>query len=509
MSSILTGLMGVFTRETVITLPLAIIICESMFLDGLGRFSKDMSRRWLLWGPFIVLAGMVLASYGFDVSHVLNTRYASQSHQGEIVTAFNYFLTQSRVIMVYIRLLFWPVGLNFDYDVSLSNSSWGPAVMLGFFVIAVILFYAWYIKSKYPLVSFGIFWFFLTLSVESSIIPIAYVITEYRLYLPLFGFCLGFVSGMEILVKNKKIYTVLMGGIVLICAILTIQRNQVYKDEVNLWIDTIQKSPYKSRPYSNLGAAYIMRGEYQKALKYLNRAIELEPDDYVTLSDLTVVYMQVGDWDKAIAVDERLLRLKPSAPVYNNLGVVYRSKGDWDKAQQYFIKALEIKDTYQEVNLNLGGVYWHKGQVEQAIKIYLQALSSYPHASKAQYSLAQLYLQTKQFPQALAMAQRILNSNTNDPRELVIVGSNFAVRGYMGLAFKFFIKAQSIDYTCPEIYLESGKLMGILNRLDEAISIWQTGLKYSPNDIRFKDLIAKAFALKNPAGFANINSTRK
>jgi hypothetical protein len=55
--------------------------------------------------------------------------------------------------------------------------------LLALFVLTVYLF----IKG-YRLISFAIIWFFVTLSVESSIIPIRDVIYEHRVYLPSVGF---------------------------------------------------------------------------------------------------------------------------------------------------------------------------------------------------------------------------------------------------------------------------------------------------------------------------------
>ena len=46
-------------------------------------------------------------------------------------------------------------------------------------------------RKKMPVISFGILWFFITLSVESSIIPIRDAMFEHRLYLPIFGFSLA------------------------------------------------------------------------------------------------------------------------------------------------------------------------------------------------------------------------------------------------------------------------------------------------------------------------------
>ncbi len=54
------------------------------------------------------------------------------------------------------------------------------------------------------LIAFGILWFFITLSVESSIIPIAMVIDEYRIYLPSVGFFIALVAGVMLLLKQMS-----------------------------------------------------------------------------------------------------------------------------------------------------------------------------------------------------------------------------------------------------------------------------------------------------------------
>jgi hypothetical protein len=111
-----------------------------------------------------------------------------------------YLLTQFRVIATYIRLLFLPVNQNLDYDYPLYNSLFEPGVFFSFLFLLSIFGLAIYLFKRsrktgngYSLMaSFGILWFFITLSVESSIIPIRDVIFEHRLYLPSVGAVVAF-----------------------------------------------------------------------------------------------------------------------------------------------------------------------------------------------------------------------------------------------------------------------------------------------------------------------------
>lgn len=459
LASGVAGLLGIFTRETVITLPLAILLCEFLILDGFTKIETNKKKYLMLVPVFIVLiVSSVLFIYRFNIFDLLTkAHFYSLSHQGETITSFNYFLTQFKVILIYVRLLFWPAGLNFDYDMPLSYSFLEPGVIEGCLFIILIMIYAVRVRSKYPLISFGIFWFFLTLSVESSIFPIAYVMTEYRLYLPLFGFCVAFVPAMRAVIHNRRVFVMVMGIIVLIFSALTIQRNFIYKDEISLWLDTAQKSPNKSRPYVSLGELYGSQGDYQKSLGYLKKALILEPDSYGALLNMAVLDVSLGHIDQAIAIDEHLLPISEGrVKVCNNLGDIYMLKGDFSKAQEYYERALRNNHDYHETYFNL----------------------------------AHVYLQSKKIPQLEVIAKDILNFRDDEPQELVSLGEEFVSKGLFDMAMEFFSKAVSIDYTYPESYIEMGKFFFNQHRPDDAIHVWQLGVKYT-NDKRFDVLIAQ------------------
>jgi hypothetical protein len=118
------------------------------------------------------------------------------------VSRYESLLAQFRVLMTYLRLLFLPVGQNLDFDYAISRSLLEPATLASFLFLAGLLGGAlmllWRSRQGDPvlrLAAFGILWFFLALSVESSVIPIADVIFEHRMYLPRQGSCFLAAAG--------------------------------------------------------------------------------------------------------------------------------------------------------------------------------------------------------------------------------------------------------------------------------------------------------------------------
>lgn len=95
----------------------------------------------------------------------------------------------------------------------------------------------------------------------------------------------------------------------------------------------------EARAYRNKGYELQTRGNYQEALSFYTKAINLDPSYKEAYNDLGVIYETLGDLDqaekmylKAIQIDEDYL-----AP-YTNLGFLYEKKKDFSRAAYYWKK---------------------------------------------------------------------------------------------------------------------------------------------------------------------------
>ena len=87
-------------------------------------------------------------------------------------------LTQFRVVIYYISLIFFPLPsrLNLDYDFILSQSLIDPiSTLLSLVAIIGLIALALYLAKKDRLISFCILWFFGNHLIESSILPLAII----------------------------------------------------------------------------------------------------------------------------------------------------------------------------------------------------------------------------------------------------------------------------------------------------------------------------------------------
>src|SRR5205809_5095002 len=159
---------GLGSKEPVVTLPAAIFLYDYLFLSHAEL--RPVFSRWRFY--LVYLAG-TSAAIVYVLTKLKSTVGGMSSWQN--------FLTETRVLVRYIQLIFFPVGLNLDYDFKLSSKVFEPAVLGSIALLVTLVLFGWWIRRKEPVFAFSIFWFFLTLSPTSSVVPIIDVIFEHRL----------------------------------------------------------------------------------------------------------------------------------------------------------------------------------------------------------------------------------------------------------------------------------------------------------------------------------------
>jgi tetratricopeptide (TPR) repeat protein len=282
--------------------------------------------------------------------------------------------------------LFLPINQNVDYDFPVSDNFFAIRTLLSFLLLLSLIILAVLLFKRYRIISFGIFWFFLTLSIESGFIPIKDVIYEHRTYLPSFGFFLILSSVIYVLLRNKYKYLAISVLVVIIGSnsCLTYERNKVWKDDLTLWSDVVSESPDKSRPVLNRGVAYGNLGQWDRSIADYSRAIEINPENAIAYSNRGIIYGNLGQWDKLIADCSRAIGIDPEyADAYYNRGLAYSNLGKWDKSIADYSKAIKIEPKFAKAWYNRGIDYGNLGQWDKAIADYSRTIGIDPNYSAA------------------------------------------------------------------------------------------------------------------------------
>lgn len=395
--SVLSGLLAMRCKEIAFTLPVMLVIVELFIFHG-----RLLRNRIFLAGMvallLIIPAQQVLlqGSIGFD-----DLVYSISRGTREELTysRIDYFLTQLRVIVTYVRLLLFPVNQNLDYDYPLQKVFFSAPVIssLMFHMLMLTSTTFLFFKSRlhlnnsnlvhgvcFRLCSLGIVWFYVALLVESSFIPILDVIFEHRIYLPSFGFFLAIASvTASFLAHCESTRKIAWIGLVVICLVLTtatIRRNQIWSDDLRLWEDTASKSPNKTRALNNLAAVYMTRHKPEKAIDPLLHSIKRDPGIIKSLSNLDMLLEQIphvkgrySNGSKYLTHDEKVdVRYMKNwyANSCNSLGLVYELKGDHKNALANYEKAVVIAPYVEIPWLNIAFLSLQQGNNQRAIEAY-------------------------------------------------------------------------------------------------------------------------------------------
>ncbi len=393
-ASIISALLGMFTKEIVFTLPFLILLLELYFLRKNGKSSLKYAIPFLLLLAVIPLTLIFTKTVYFKAQGIL----ADKNIMPHLSSKY-YLLTQFRVIITYIRLLFLPINQTIDYDYPISRSLFEIPTLISLVSLLVILITAFRLYSRYPLLSFSILWFFLTLVPESSIITLNDVINEHRLYLPTAGFSLFLAGSLYHLFKGRpKLLLCLIVIFLTFYSTLAYFRNIVWKDDLTLWSDTVDKSPNKARGYYARGVSYSKRGEYDKAISDFTAALNIEhnyPDAYFNRAN---AYSKMGQYDKAISDYTRVLNITPNdKEAYNNRAIAYASIGKYIQAIEDFNRALIIVSDNPDVYINRANAYAKIKEYNKAILDLTTALRFEPKYARAYYEMGLIFFMKKDF----------------------------------------------------------------------------------------------------------------
>jgi Tfp pilus assembly protein PilF len=292
-------------------------------------------------------------------------------------------LTQVHALVHYLKLLVFPVTLNFDHDFSVARSPLDPRVWLSLGLWAGLGAAAFRVYGRSRLPLFCLLWFLIALSFYVAY-PLPDLLVERRLYLPSVGFCLMVaviahrLSMLRIpslsprAVKALGVIVPLM--IVVGYAAGTIRRNAVWHDPLTVWQDSAQKSPAKARIRCNLAAMFLRRNEPAQAAREAREALRLDPDYGDARYNLLSAYANAGLFSQSVAEFATAWRIQPAVAArwyvenYLNLKT---NRGPYDDAVSQFAKIVTGASS-GDAHVALAVVYLNVYGDRQKGRMYLE-----------------------------------------------------------------------------------------------------------------------------------------
>ena len=446
--SVATCLLGMGTKEVMVSAPLLVLLYDWMFVRG--GFRQAWKQRWRLYaglaGTWIVLGYLVAAT---------NNRGGTAGFGSEVAW-WPYALTQCRAIGHYLKLSVWPSPLVFDYGtavVSRVEQILPEALLLAALAAGTVLA-LW----RRLAVGFLGAWFFAILAPSSSVVPVAtQTMAEHRMYLPLLAVVVSAVLGIYPWLGRRSLAVFLVVAVGL--GFMTIRRNEDYRSDLVIWTDTAEKFPSNVRASINVGYSLFRADRVPEAVEEYGQALRIDPD---------------------------------SAEAHNNLGIALFALGNVPEGLRHFEKSLQIKPQWASAHYNFAEALARAGKLEDAIVQYQEALRITPDYPEADYSLAGVLLLLGRFPEAIAKYEEALRIDPDYAEAHYNLGNALARSGNLRGAVTQYQAALRLKPDNAEAHLNLGAALAKLGKSEEAIHQYQAALQLQPKYAAAHNSLANA-----------------
>jgi len=436
------GILAVGSKENAAMLPIGIFLFDLFLIQGSTK--ANVKKNLLIFSIMtMVLLVCALVFYGpsmFDPGHL-----QSLYEKNRPFTMGERLLTQPRVILFYLSLLFYPMPnrLCISHDIPVSlNLIDPPTTLIAIIAILAILGISIIKSRKWPFISFCSIFFFLNHVIEGSVFPLE-ICFEHRNYLPsmlLFApVAILLLKGIQNYSHKKGMQWIVVAFVILVLISLghsTFVRNFSWLTKESLWVDAVDKAPGLGRPNNNLGRALSLMGMHERAMSEFKTALTKECLHQTVCHAMPYYNLgwecqRIGKLDEALANYKEAVKLMPThTNTHNNMGTVFAKKNMPEEAENAFRTALSYDNNHFLANKNLGTFFlMHRGRIEEAIPMLDTALKQYPYDPPLVRRLAYAYRVQGQYGKALLLFERDLSLKLYDPKSLLYLSEIYLMRG--------------------------------------------------------------------------------
>ena len=439
--ALISFFLAFLSKENTITFLAVIPMTLYFFRDK--TVSESLVSSLILLVPtalFLIIRASVLGNdFGATPMELMNNPFLKIANNTYVpFDAGEKYATILFTLGKYIQLLLFPHPLTHDYyPRHIPVMSWSDAgvilSLLTYVVIVVVAIRG--IKTK-SLLSYGLWFYLITLTIVSNIVfPIGTNMSERFMFMPSLGaaIAIGYLLYEFVYKKlGKNVFFGVLGIILLLFSLKTITRNAVWesdfklfttdvktsvnsakvlnaaggalttnafeeKDEIkrskmlNEAIGYLQKAvkihPGYKNAYLIMGNAYYFLGQYEPAIEAYGHALTIDPNFQDAFKNQAIVLRDAGKYageqqNDLIKAETYLMRSYQMAPqdveTLRLLGVLNGIKGNHTKASEYFAKVVEFEPGNAGAYLNLSRALHNAGDEANAEKNLKKALEIDP-----------------------------------------------------------------------------------------------------------------------------------
>ena len=246
-----------------------------------------------------------------------------------------------------------------------------------------------------------------------------------------------------------------------------------------------------------IGFFYVQIEAPLEAVRVLEKAAKLAPDDHRAHNSLGTAYLISLRLDDAESEFKRALELDPADEFANlNLGNLARARGDYEQAVAYYRAQIKIKSLDEEAHGGLALALLAIGRDEEAERQIAEASVLGKEDYRFFTELAYFYATRKKYQLAREAVEK---AATIEPRYawVHITKANIdALEGKMGDALSTMILAQKLG-AFPTLNFELAKQLMSVDGYDQAVEVLKQSFKVTEAG-EFQALLGGVLSIRSP-----------
>lgn len=431
-AAVVIGLASIGTKEVgLMLLPVALLYDRVFLATG---WKEVLRRRYFLYGCLLI-ASISWVWIGLDripvrIDRALKTHSLQLTESGKKTTSWEHLRTQPEVLLYYGKLVFWPRDLCLDYAWPIARDAlaiYGKgAIILATLGIGMVLF------RRRPAIAFLILSFFLVLAPSSSVVPL-HIAFEHRMYLPLAVVITGIaLAGFRITQRCGRVAafpgaTQCSFGFVLLVAtllgFLTWQRNRVYHDELAMWRDVVRVAPSNPRARHLVATLLAKDGKLEEAQEQFQISLQLAPGHASRYYDYGYfMWYYLGRPERAIPFMQKAVELEDRNSFFRQgLANVLEDVGRYDEAKEAYEHSLQLDPENVNARLRLAQMLRRLDRHAEARSHLQVVIDSAPAMWQPHYERMLIALETNDTRAALEHLTKAIELSQPRTPEVLLV----------------------------------------------------------------------------------------
>lgn len=306
--------LSLLSKPSAFTLPFVLILLDMYF-----KVPFKTKRNLLSKLPFFTLTFIFIWITRFNISYI---------HLGHDYSLLDKFFLSFYIAWIYLVKIFLPFDLSCYYPLPQKTNQLLPVFIYTVpLIFSFVIYFSRHFIRQNSIILFGLLFFFINISYVFVFLQYEkYLYADRYSYVSYIGlfFILSSLIETHIIQQNHfKIMGIIAAAVIILnLGLLTRQRINVWKNDLTLFSDLIEKSPKEPLGYNNRGLYWARNNEWPKALDDFNKAVELNENYYLGYLNRATAYMELKNYTQSLKDYNKALSLQFDMRIIRNRNIL-------------------------------------------------------------------------------------------------------------------------------------------------------------------------------------------